>query len=271
MAMPLDLLLTRHGESEGNEAVRLSKKGDHSAYTDAFRNQHSSLWRLTETGRKQAEIAGAWIRKNVGERFDRYYTSEYIRAQETAARLGLPDAKWYSDFYLRERDRGDLDVIPQSELVEKYADSLRQRDIDAFYWTPPNGESMAQLCLRVDRLLNTLHRECDGKRVIIVCHGETMWAFRIRLERMSQKRYLELDASKDPHHRIHNVQIIHYTRRHPFSDSPDAASTAFGWMRSVCPTDLSLSSNDWTKIQRPSYSNEDLLKNVERYPRMVKE
>jgi NAD+ kinase len=271
MGMPLELLLVRHGDSKGNEAVRRSKQGDHGAYTDAFKNQHSSLWRLTDLGREQARIAGAWIRDNVGDHFDRYYTSEYIRAQETAANLGLPGARWYCEFYLRERDRGDIDVIAQNELAEKYEDSLRRREIDAFYWTPPNGESMAQLCLRVDRVLNTLHRECDGKRVIINCHGETMWALRIRLERMSQARYRELDASKDPKDRIHNAQILHYTRRHPFSDSPNAQFPAYEWMRSVCPTDLSLSRNEWEQIQRPSYTNEQLLENVEKHPRMIRE
>ena len=35
----------------------------------------------------------------------------------------------------------------------------------------PNGESIAQLCLRIDGVLHTLHRECSDKRVLVVCHG----------------------------------------------------------------------------------------------------
>ena len=34
------------------------------------------------------------------------------------------------------------------------------------------------------------------KRVLMVCHGEVMWAFRVRLERMSQETYRELDRQR---------------------------------------------------------------------------
>jgi hypothetical protein len=33
-------------------------------------------------------------------------------------------------------------------------------------------------------------------------------------------------------------------------------------MRSVCPTDLTLSRNEWETISRPSFSNEDLLAEI---------
>jgi len=195
MSLPNDIVLVRHGESEGNIANRMSKRGDDSAYTDVFRARHSSLWRLTDKGRKQAHMAGEWIRENIDDRFDRYCVSEYIRTQETAALLGLPDAVWYPDFYLRERDWGDLELKTETERAELFGETLRKRASDTFFWCPPNGESLAELCLRVDRVLHTLHRECEGKRVIIVCHGEVMWAFRVRLERMSRRRFRELEHS----------------------------------------------------------------------------
>lgn len=44
-----------------------------------------------------------------------------------------------------------------------------------FFWSPPGGgESMAQVCIRIDHTLNTLRRECSNQKVIIVCHGEVM-------------------------------------------------------------------------------------------------
>jgi hypothetical protein len=48
MGMPANLVLVRHGESEGNIATALSKKGDNSMFTEAFLNRHSSTWRLTD-------------------------------------------------------------------------------------------------------------------------------------------------------------------------------------------------------------------------------
>lgn len=267
MSLPNDIILVRHGESEGNLAYRQSRRGDDSAFTEEFRSRHGSLWRLTDKGRVQARMAGTWIRENISDRFDRYYVSEYIRAQETAALLGLSDAVWYRDFYLRERDWGDLELKTQIERAERFGEALKRRESDTFFWCPPNGESLAQLCLRIDRVLHTLHRECEGKRVIIVCHGEVMWAFRVRLERMTQRKFRELEYSADIKDRILNTQILHYTRCDP--DSGDVAPYA-QWMRSVCPTDLSLSRNVWECIERPTFSNEDLFAEVSLVTPMLK-
>lgn len=69
---PLELVLVRHGQSEGNEAVARSQRGDLSAYTPEFKNKHSSTYRLTDKGIEQAKVAGHWIRENIGDKFDRY-------------------------------------------------------------------------------------------------------------------------------------------------------------------------------------------------------
>lgn len=267
MGMPLDLILVRHGQSEGNVASRLTKsKNDESHYTEEFLSRHSSKWRLTDKGIRQAVKAGEWIKANLGPQFDRYYVSEYLRAKETAAHLGLPEARWFDEFYLRERDWGAFDTMAPSLRKEIYAEALRRQEIDSFYGSPPDGESMPTLCLRVDRVNETLHRECDGKRVIIVCHGEVMWAFRVRLERMSIARYLELDRSKDPFDRIHNCQIIHYSRRDPLNGEE---TPYLQWMRSICPWDESLSLNEWTRIERRVLSNEDLMRETSGYERLI--
>jgi NAD+ kinase len=265
MAMPIDLVLVRHGESEGNVAFGLSKRGDHSHYTPEFLARHSSKWRLTDRGVQQARMAGEWLRANVAQTFDRYYVAEYLRAMETAAHLGLPGARWYCEFYLRERDWGMLDVMSFQERRERYGEELRRREMDAFFWTPPSGESLASMCLRIDRVLDTLHRECADRRVILVCHGEVMWGFRVRLERMAQERYRELDQSHDPTIKIHNCQILHYTRRDPGTGQ---VAAHLNWMRSVCPWDPGLSRNEWEVIGRPSYTNGGLLAVAERSPRL---
>lgn len=267
MTMPIDLVLVRHGESEGNVANRMSRAGDHSAFTDEFLSRHSSRFRLSDTGIKQARIAGDYIRKKIGPHFDRHYCSEYLRAMETAGILDLPDAEWLVDFYLRERDWGEMDVMSQEDRRKGYyEEALKRRKINNFFWTPPGGESIAQVCLRIDRILHTLHRECTDMRVIIVCHGDLMWGFRVRLERMTQARYKILDESKNPKDKLQNCQILHYTRRDPASGK---LYQYCGWMRSICPWDTSLSKNDWEKIERKRFTNTELLAEADRYPRMV--
>lgn len=262
--MPIDLVLVRHGRSEGNAAKRLSEAGDHSAIRK-LEGRHTSSFRLDNEGRAQARLAGDYIRNKLGV-FDRQYTSEYIRAMETAALLGLDHVKWFCDFYISERDWGDMDVLPEDERQEKFGKALKMRDVEPFFWRPPNGESFAQLCLRVDRLLNTLARECSDKRVIIVCHGEVMWAFRIRLERMSQVRFRKLHLSKRSEDRIHNCQIIHYTRRNPFDS---LLRPYYSHSRVIRPSEQPVVEFHWQDIIRPTYTSEDLLQVVEGVERMV--
>lgn len=270
MTMPINLVLIRHGESEGNVATKRSRQGDDSLYTPEFLARHSSSWRLTAKGREQARRAGAWIREHLtGVAFGRHYASEYVRAMETAALLELPGARWHVDFRLRERDWGDLDVVTDADRRAHFERNLKRRHVQPFFWTPPNGESMADVCAtRVESVLDTLHRECSDTSVVMVLHGELMWGFRVRLERMSQRRYVELDLSDDPKDRIHNCQVLHYTRLDP---TTGALSRHYGWMRSVCPTDPSKSRNAWEPIVRRVYSNEELLEEVELTPRLLGE
>ncbi len=263
MTLPLDLVLVRHGESEGNIAKRRSEQGDHSVFTKEFRNRHTSSFRLSKRGREQASLAGKFLRKEFfrgGSGFDRYITSEYARAMETAGLLRLPQALWFRDFYLAERGWGELEICPEDERVKRFGDALKQRAAQPFFWRPPNGESMAQLCLRVDRVLHTLHRECSDKRVLIVCHGEVMRAFQVRLERMSQGRFKRQIFSKKSEDRIRNCQIIHYTRRDPENGilSPHA-----NWVRWIRPTEEPVPVSDWRQIERPRYTNAELLEVVE--------
>ncbi len=259
MTLPIDTLLVRHGQSEGNAAKRLAEGGDHGAMSPEFLSRHTRSYRLTDLGRTQAKQAGEWLRQEFyfgSYGFDRHMVSEYTRAMETAGLLGLPEARWYSDFYLTERDWGDLDRYPEDERLRLFGENMKMRHVEPFFWKPPNGESFSELTMRFDRVLHTLHRECSDKRVVIVCHGELMWAARVKIERMKQEQFKELHLSKDPDHRIHNCQIIHYTRRNP--ETGRLASHA-NWRRMIRPTEDPVRIFPWEEIHRPTYTNEELL------------
>ena len=43
----------------------------------------------------------------------------------------------------------------------------------------------------------------------------------------------------------------------------------FGWYRSVCPWDTSLSHNTWITIHRPYFSNDELLAQVSQIPQLI--
>lgn len=266
--MPKVLVFVRHGESEGNFVKRKNSRGDSSAFTPEFLDRHSSKFRLTDKGRDQAVITGEWIRANSSTCFDRYYVSEYTRALETAALLGFKDAKWRKEFDLRERDYGFMDLLSPEQRESFYGEEIKIAKKDRFLMPiPGGGESIATMCMRVRMLFDTLHRECSYDRVCIVSHGELIWGCRIRLERITMDRYHELIESKDPFNRIHNCQVLEYTRVDPHSG---IEFNYYKWMRSVCPVALSLSRNEWVPIVRTKFSNEELLLEAERYPRQIK-
>ncbi|HEX8770397.1 MAG TPA: phosphoglycerate mutase family protein [Acidimicrobiales bacterium] len=146
MAMPLDLVLIRHGESVGNAAIRDAKAG--LPMPPADDQQSTRLWLLNATGERQAEATGAWMRENGLDRFDRYYCSPYVRTTQTAALLRLPDASWWLEPLLRERDRG-YEYLANRELAGVFPHSARGRKHDIFLWRPTAGESIADVDLRL--------------------------------------------------------------------------------------------------------------------------
>lgn len=96
--MPLDLILIRHGESEGNVAGAPARKGDESHYSDDFVTTPGREWQLTETGQKQAKIVGRYLREAESptaypqlreEETTSFYCSPYVRTRQTAGHLGL--------------------------------------------------------------------------------------------------------------------------------------------------------------------------------------
>lgn len=263
---PLDLILVRHGESEGNLAQARSKKGDESDWEGEFGGRHTCRYRLTDRGRRQGAAAGTWIKENIAGSFDAYFTSEYVRAMETAATMDFPDASWRVEFHLRERDKGVLGGLSKKERKEQYAEELERRDRDIFYWQPLGGESIANMCLRVDRFLNSIWDECTGLRVLVVCHGNIIEGFRLVLERMTQHHYIEQSNSNDPKDRLHNCQVLWYSRRNPHTNKVESN---LNWLRSTVPWDPSLSTNVWTKIARPTFNSGQLLDRVKDVPQLV--
>lgn len=265
--MPVDLLFVRHGQSEGNQAREQSKHGDDSAYTEEFRRRLNRDWRLTDLGVAQSRAAGEWIRRHVEGPYIRCYTSEYVRARETAAHLGLPDARWIQEILLRERSWGRADfVMPESERYERFAAELAARRQDPCYWRPPEGESLAEVCLRMQLVLGKIRGRPPGGNCVIVTHEDVMWAIRFVLEGLTQDEWRELLLSDDPCTKLHNGQILHYSRRDPETGQ---CSDTFGWVRSVCPWDPRRSNDDWRKVESARFSNQRLLATVERIPRLI--
>ena len=260
--MPEDLLLVRHGESVGNLARKnFVKNKDESVFLEIVSKIHESQYQLTPLGINQAKLAGQWFENQGMTSFDRMLVSNNTRAMQTAAYLNLPLADWMIDFNLREREDGLFNIIPPSKRDGSYYEQQRFHDTQPFLFRPPQGESVADVCQRVKIVLDTLARECSGKKVIIVCHGHVIRAFRIILERMSLQKSNEFLLTQEDWGRVPNCAIIHYTRR---SQNPTNRylSNHFDWFRIIRPAGGGDLEDDWSEIKRKRYSNEELLQEV---------
>ena len=259
MGMPMNLFLVRHGQSEGNLVrKKFEETNNESFFSDEFLGLHESQYALTPLGIEQAIRAGEWFFKNNFTIFDRMLVSNNVRAMQTASYLGLPYGEWMIDFNLRERDGGLFNVITPSKRDKDYADQQKFNDSQPFLFRPPQGESLADVCCRDKIVLDTLARECDGKNVVIVCHGHVMRTFRILLERMSLRMANEYLSTTEEWGRVPNCSIIHYTRKNPF-DSNQGLFTSFGWVRMIRPAGGGIAVDPFVSIKRKKFSNEDLL------------
>lgn len=266
MPLPIDLVLVRHGESEGNVANRQDRAGDSSLLTTEHRNRHNSTWRLTDRGIIQAQKAGEWIRKNIKGKFDHYLTSAFVRARETAGYLNLPEANWEIDPYLIERDHGDLDGMTQAQKEEKFGENLARRAMQEFYWRPPNGETRLEAGLRWDRIMQSLSIRHHDHRVIIVAHETLIEAGLIRRLHWTVEEFCQWKEANNPETKINNCQIIHFSRRDPKTQK---IHEGVRWWRTVCPWDLSITDSSWKQIEKRRFSNKELLYQARQYDRLI--
>ena len=260
MGMPKDLFLVRHGESEGNLInKKFRETGDGSLFTENFLNLHESQYNLTERGVEQAKLAGEWFKENNLVSFNRMLVSNNNRAMQTAAHLNLGDAKWMIDFNLRERENGLFNVIHPTQRYANCTNQEKFHDSQPFLFRPPQGESMADVAQRIKIILDTMARECDGKDVIIVCHGHVIRTFRIILEHMSLSQSNGYLSTEEAWGRVPNCAIVHYTRL-----ADDSITEHFNRFRIIRPAGGGEPEDSFLPIVRKKYSNEELFEEAKK-------
>jgi broad specificity phosphatase PhoE len=138
------LLLVRHGESTYNAEGRLQGQADPP---------------LTPRGRAEAE-ALAQVLDGIAPA--RVISSDLIRARETAALLGHPDAP--TDARLREIDVGEWQGRALSELPPGPEPSWRGGPL-----VPPGGEAWPEMVVRVGVVVDELL--AAGGPWLVIAHG----------------------------------------------------------------------------------------------------
>jgi broad specificity phosphatase PhoE len=155
-----NLWLIRHGQSEIN------------VQPDMMGQQGNT--KLTQLGRKQAELLGQRLKKE-GQVFDHVYSSDYLRAHDTA-RIAI-GGKVIIDSSLREYSAGDWTESKRSKILTSEV-KLKMGYMNSAF-LPPNGESLHQVERRAATWLEqTLlyNQEISGKtnNIAVFSHGMTI-------------------------------------------------------------------------------------------------
>jgi 2,3-bisphosphoglycerate-dependent phosphoglycerate mutase len=177
------LVLVRHGESQWNLENRFT------GWEDVP---------LTETGRREAARAGELLR---GMPFDRAYTSELQRAQETLSiildAIGRSDLPIERDAALNERHYGELQGLNKAETAKKFGDEQVHIWRRSFDVAPPGGESLKDTAARTlpyfERVI--VPRLAAGENVLVSAHGNSLRSIVMHLDKLSPQQVLELNLA----------------------------------------------------------------------------
>ncbi len=149
------LCLVRHGETDWNAERRLQGHLDIP---------------LNTVGERQARATAASL---AAERFAAVYTSDLLRARQTAAAIcaaGHPPP--LADARLRERHYGLFQGLTYAEAETRHPQAYARfhaREPDFAF--PGSGESLSAFAARIDAVLADLAHRHAGSQLLIVCHG----------------------------------------------------------------------------------------------------
>ena len=147
------LVLVRHGETDWNVEGRYQGQADPP---------------LNERGRRQARRVGRELGR-LG--LDAIYSSDLSRAYDTAlevAKAACLDVR--VDARLREIHQGEWQGLLVAEIERRYPEAFRRWRVDPTSVTPPGGEDLFQLEVRVLASAHELVNSHPGQRVAIISH-----------------------------------------------------------------------------------------------------
>jgi broad specificity phosphatase PhoE len=193
------LYLLRHGETLWNTELRLQGSCDSP---------------LTERGRRQAEAMGrALSRALADDGLDAQaldlVSSPLGRTRETAAIvgrvLGVPAARWCTDSRLVELRYGEWEGCVWHDIVKLAPEDVTRWRADPHAFTPPAGESHAELSARTRSFLDAALASVRPQ--IIVGHGVAGATLRGLYLGLTPAEIFVLEKPQDAFFRLHGGAI----------------------------------------------------------------
>ena len=179
------LVLVRHGQSEWNE------KNLFTGWKDP---------KLTPRGVDEAIKAGKEL-KEAGYSFDKMFTSDLCRAQDTGRiileQMDIPSIEVIKDVSLNERNYGDLAGLNKDEARKKWGEDQVHIWRRSFDVPPPGGESLKDTAERVLPYFkeNIIPELIEGLDILVAAHGNSLRALVMELEEISSEEIVELEIS----------------------------------------------------------------------------
>lgn len=186
----VELVLVRHGESEGNVAREQAEASGAEIIDVTWRDADVPL---SARGRQQAAAVAGWL--GTGS-VDSAWSSPYLRARDTAQLALGRDCAVIArlDERLRDRELGILDGLTSNGVNARYrAEADRRRWLGKFYYRPPGGESWADVALRLRCWLAELPP--DAGRTLVVTHDAVILLLRYICEQLTEAQILEIAAT----------------------------------------------------------------------------
>ena len=179
------LVLVRHGQSEWNE------KNLFTGWKDP---------KLTPRGVDEAIKAGKEL-KEAGYSFDKMFTSNLFRAQDTGRiileQMDIPSIEVIKDVSLNERNYGDLAGLNKDEARKKWGEDQVHIWRRSFDVPPPGGESLKDTAERVLPYFkeNIIPELIEGLDILVAAHGNSLRALVMELEKISSEEIVKLEIS----------------------------------------------------------------------------
>ena len=149
----------RHGDADSNISKTISANPTDSVH-------------LTEKGREQIQHAADELRSR---NIDVIISSPFVRTRETAEIVSKAlGVEVVYDDALVEYNHGSFNGKTLAEFFAVYPDTPEGRML-RYDHAPEGGESMCDLKRRVGSFLYALEKKYQGKNILLISHGETLW------------------------------------------------------------------------------------------------
>jgi alpha-ribazole phosphatase len=124
---------------------------------------------LSQKGREQMAAIAQYLKP---ESIAAIYTSPSLRALDSARIIAAEHSCRFEIVKdLREIDFGDFEGLPYAEIASRYPDLYRQWMEKPTEVRFPNGESFAELRVRILRAFEEIDRKSSSQTIAIVSHG----------------------------------------------------------------------------------------------------